>query len=238
MTRAVLLLSGGLDSTTLLALVASQGYEIHALSFRYGQRHELETELAKRSAAKYHVAGHRVVDIDLRAFGGSALTSDELEIPRSRSPEEIAIGIPVTYVPARNTIFLAFALAAAEVAGAREIFLGINAIDYSGYPDCRPEYVAAFEAMAALATKSAVEFGARVQIRAPLLQMSKKEIIELGTQLGVDYSQTISCYDPDNKAVACGVCDACQLRLKGFRDAGLSDPAVYAHNRKTIAGAR
>jgi 7-cyano-7-deazaguanine synthase len=228
--RAILLLSGGLDSTTLLALVAGQGYEVHALTFSYGQRHMRETALAARSARQYDVASHRVVEIDLRAFGGSALTSDEYEVPRGRSGAAIADGIPVTYVPARNTIFLSFALAAAEVVGASEIFIGINAVDYSGYPDCRPEFVDAFENLAAVATKAAVEGGARVRVRAPLLRLSKSEIIALGNSLGVDYSATLSCYDPGADGEACGECDACQLRLKGFSDAGATDPAVYSQS--------
>ncbi len=230
--RAVLLLSGGLDSTTLLAHAAREGYEIHALTFRYGQRHAHETELASRSAEKYGVASHRIIDIDLRTFGGSALTSDDIEIPRGRSAAAIASGIPSTYVPARNTIFLAFALAAAEVVNASEIFIGINAVDYSGYPDCRPEFVAAFEALAALATKNAVEGKQRVSVRAPLQHMSKKEIIALGTELGVDYAATMSCYDPGPDGEACGECDACQLRLRGFAAAGESDPATYARTRE------
>jgi 7-cyano-7-deazaguanine synthase len=226
--RSILLLSGGLDSTTMLALATREGFEVHALTFRYGQRHALEVEMARSSAAKYRVASHRIIDIDLRTFGHSALTSDEIQVPLGRAMEEIAGGIPVTYVPARNTIFLAYALAAAEVAGADDIFIGVNAVDYSGYPDCRPEYVRAFEALAALATKAAVESEQRIRIRTPLLHLSKKEIIALGNDLGVDYSMTISCYNPGDSGAACGLCDACQLRLRGFREQGASDPAPYS----------
>ena len=223
--KAVLLLSGGLDSTTLLALAASQGYAIHALSVRYGQRHAAEVAAARKIAARYGVVQHVVTDIDLRVFGGSALTSD-MDVPKNRV---VDAEIPVTYVPARNTIFLSFALAWAEVLGAADIFIGVNALDYSGYPDCRPEFIAAFQQMARIATRVGVE-GAEspVTIRAPLIEMSKKEIIQLGLGLGVDYSLTTSCYDPSANGDACGECDACQLRLKGFEDAGSSDPARYA----------
>lgn len=222
--KAVLLLSGGLDSTTLLALAASEGYAIHALSFRYGQRHEVEVAAARKIASHYGVVQHVVTDIDLRAFGGSALTSD-IDVPKNRVVDE---EIPVTYVPARNTIFLSFALAWAEVLGASDIFIGVNALDYSGYPDCRPEFIAAFQEMARLATRAGVEGGeSPVTIRTPLIDMSKREIIELGLRLGVDYSMTTSCYDPSPSGEGCGECDACQLRLKGFADAGSSDPARY-----------
>jgi 7-cyano-7-deazaguanine synthase len=222
--KAVLLLSGGLDSTTLLALAASQGYAIHALSFRYGQRHQVEVAAARKIASHYGVVQHVVTDIDLRVFGGSALTSD-IEVPKNRAVDE---EIPVTYVPARNTIFLSFALAWAEVLGASDIFIGVNALDYSGYPDCRPEFIAAFQEMARLATRAGVEGGEPpVAIRTPLIDMSKREIIELGLSLGVDYSMTTSCYDPSPSGEACGECDACQLRLKGFADARSSDPAHY-----------
>ena len=224
--KAVLLLSGGLDSTTLLALAASEGYAIHALSFRYGQRHDAEVAAAQKIAARYGVVQHVVTDIDLRAFGGSALTSD-IDVPKDRALDE---EIPVTYVPARNTIFLSFALAWAEVVGASDIFIGVNALDYSGYPDCRPEFIAAFQEMARLATKVGVESdGSPMTIRTPLIDMTKKEIIELGLKLGVDYSMTTSCYDPGAEGDACGHCDACQLRLKGFEEAGASDPVRYAH---------
>ena len=224
--QAVLLLSGGLDSTTLLALATSQDYAIHALSFRYGQRHSAEIAAAEKIARRYGVVQHVVTEIDLRVFGGSALTSD-IEVPRDR-PVDAAADIPVTYVPARNTIFLSFALAWAEVLGASDIFIGVNALDYSGYPDCRPEFIAAFQEMARLATRAGVENESSVTIRTPLIDLSKKEIIELGLSLGVDYSMTTSCYDPGPSGEACGHCDACQLRLKGFAEGGLTDPAPYA----------
>jgi 7-cyano-7-deazaguanine synthase len=225
-TKAVLLLSGGLDSTTLLALASSQGYAIHALSFRYGQRHSAEITAARKIASRYGVVQHVVTDIDLRVFGGSALTSD-IEVPKDRTVDGVN-EIPVTYVPARNTIFLSFALAWAEVIGAADIFIGVNALDYSGYPDCRPEFIDAFERMARLATRVGVEGESDpVTIRTPLIDLSKKEIIELGLRLGVDYSMTTSCYDPDANGLACGHCDACQLRLKGFEEAGAKDPGRY-----------
>ena len=227
--KAVLLLSGGLDSTTLLALATSEGYAIHALSFRYGQRHAAELAAAQKIAERYSVVQHVVTDIDLRVFGGSALTAD-IDVPKDRAMNDDA-AIPVTYVPARNTIFLAFALAWAEVLGAAEIFIGVNALDYSGYPDCRPEFIEAFEKMARLATRSGVEGTAPVTIRTPLIDLSKKEIIELGLKLGVDYSMTTSCYDPGAAGEACGHCDACQLRLRGFEEAGSRDPANYAARR-------
>jgi len=227
--KAVLLLSGGLDSTTLLALATSEGYAIHALSFRYGQRHAAELAAAQKIAERYSVVQHVVTDIDLRVFGGSALTAD-IDVPKDRATNGDA-AIPVTYVPARNTIFLAFALAWAEVLGAAEIFIGVNALDYSGYPDCRPEFIEAFEKMARLATRSGVDGTAPVTIRTPLIDLSKKEIIELGLKLGVDYSMTTSCYDPGAAGEACGHCDACQLRLRGFEEAGSRDPANYAASR-------
>ena len=228
MPPAVLLLSGGLDSTTLLACAMDQGFAVHAMTFRYGQRHAREIEAAQRVAAHAAVREHLVVDIDLRTFGGSALTSDQ-RVPRDRPIEEIGqSGIPITYVPARNTIFLSFALAWAEVLGAQDIFIGVNAVDYSGYPDCRPEYIAAFERMANLATRGGVEGTSPVHIRAPLLQLTKREIIKLGLRLGVDYALTLSCYDPDETGAACGHCDACLLRLRGFAEAGAHDPARYA----------
>jgi 7-cyano-7-deazaguanine synthase len=223
--NAVLLLSGGLDSTTLLALATRDGYAVHAMSFRYGQRHEHELTSARALAAQYGVARHVVVEIDLRVFGGSALTAN-IDVPKDRDAAEMSTGVPVTYVPARNTIFLSYALAWAEVLDARDIFIGVNALDYSGYPDCRPEYIAEFEKLANLATRAGVE-GDAVKIRAPLLHMTKREIIDLGTSLGVDYSLTTSCYDPDESGAACGHCDACQLRLKGFADGGRRDPARY-----------
>jgi 7-cyano-7-deazaguanine synthase len=222
----VLLLSGGLDSTTLLALATKEGYAVNALTFRYGQRHGLEIERARAVAAKYGVARHVVADIDLRLFGGSALTSD-LAVPKDRTAGELSRGIPVTYVPARNTIFLSFALAWSEVLGAEEIFIGVNALDYSGYPDCRPEFIRAFESMAQLATKAGVEGAGRIAVRTPLMAMTKGEIVALGLSLGVDYSMTTSCYDPAADGTACGHCDACQLRLKGFLEAGVKDPVRY-----------
>jgi 7-cyano-7-deazaguanine synthase len=232
--KAVILLSGGLDSTTLLALAASQGYAIHALSFSYGQRHGAEISAARRVAARYGVVQHIVTSIDLRMFGGSALTS-EIDVPKDRAMNGTA-GIPVTYVPARNTIFLSFALAWAEVLEATEIFIGVNAMDYSGYPDCRPEFIDAFERMARLATRAGVEAedsAGQISIRTPLIDMSKKEIIELGLSLGVDYGMTTSCYDPADDGKACGRCDACQLRLRGFAEAGAADPVRYAANPVT-----
>lgn len=224
---AVLLLSGGLDSTTLLALASNEGYAVSALTLRYGQRHAVEIERARAVAARYRVVRHLVADIDLRAFGGSALTSDTA-VPKGRSADELGRGIPATYVPARNTIFLSFALAWAEVLGASEIFIGVNALDYSGYPDCRPEFIRAFESMANLATRAGVEGAPRVSVRTPLIELRKREIVALGLSLGVDYSMTTSCYDPAPDGVACGQCDACQLRLKGFADAGVPDPVKYA----------
>jgi len=222
---AVLLLSGGLDSTTTLAIAQDLGYRTAAISFRYGQRHSLELEAAQAIARRAGVEQHVIVDIDLAKFGGSALTAD-IDVPKSRSVEEMGDGIPATYVPARNTVFLSFALAWAEVLGADDIFLGVNALDYSGYPDCRPEYIAAFERMANLATKRAVE-GQRLRIHAPLIALSKAEIIQRGLQLGVDHSLTRSCYDPTPAGAACGECDSCLLRLKGFAENGIEDPAPY-----------
>lgn len=227
--RAVLLLSGGLDSTTMLAYAVANGYAVHAMTFRYGQRHATEVEAARRVARHYDVADHVVVDIDLRTFGGSALTAD-IEVPKDRSPDALKTGIPITYVPARNTIFLSFCLAWAEVLGASDIFIGVNALDYSGYPDCRPEYVAAFERMANLATRGGVEGTNPIRIQAPLLDLSKRQIVELGRSLDVDYSITLSCYDPTPAGEACGHCDACALRLKGFAEAGAQDPAAYARS--------
>jgi len=224
--RAVVLLSGGLDSTTTLAIAKAEGYEVYALTFRYGQRHAAELEAARRVAARFGVAEHRTVDIDLRLFGGSALT-DEIDVPKDRALEEIGEGIPVTYVPARNTIFLSFALAWAEVLGVEDIFIGVNVRDYSGYPDCRPEYVAAYERMANLATKAGVEGRQRLRVHTPLIELDKAGIIRRGLALGVDYGETLSCYDPTPEGEACGRCDACLLRLKGFAEAGLTDPARY-----------
>ncbi len=232
---AVLLLSGGLDSTTMLALAVQQGFDVHAMTFRYGQRHSSEIEAARRVARVYGVSDHVVVDIDLRTFGGSALTAD-IDVPKDRSSDAISHGIPITYVPARNTIFLSFCLAWAEVLGATDIFIGVNALDYSGYPDCRPEYVAAFQAMANLATRGGVEGTSPMRIQTPLLHLTKREIVELGLSLGVDYSMTLSCYDPSPEGVACGHCDACQLRLKGFSEAGTADPATYTTRPVLAAG--
>jgi len=225
--KAVVLLSGGLDSTTALAVALDQGYEAYALSFRYGQRHRIELESARRVAESFRVSKHLVLEIDLGSIGGSALTGDS-EVPKRRSAGEMAEGIPVTYVPARNTIFLSFALAWAETIGAADIFIGVNALDYSGYPDCRPDYIASFERMANLATRASVEGRMRLRLHAPLIQMTKAEIIRTGLGLGVDYSLTHSCYDPTADGLACGECDSCQLRLKGFAEAGAVDPLGYA----------
>ena len=224
--RAVVLLSGGLDSTTTLAIALAEGFEVHALTFRYGQRHEVEVAAAQRIATSFRVAGHIIVPIDLRVFGGSALTGPT-EVPKDRSLDAMAEGIPITYVPARNTIFLSFALALAEVVDTGHIFLGINVLDYSGYPDCRPEYIAAFQTMANLATRAGVEGRHRLTIHTPLIQMTKAQIIAKGKELGVDYSLTSSCYDPSPDGAACAHCDACLLRLKGFAEAGLTDPIRY-----------
>jgi 7-cyano-7-deazaguanine synthase len=230
---AVVLLSGGLDSTTVLAVARSEGFDVYALTFRYGQRHSSEIEAAKVIARNAGVVRHEIADIDLTVFGASALTAD-IDVPKDRDLDQSANGaneIPVTYVPARNTIFLSYALAFAEVIGATNIFIGVNALDYSGYPDCRPEYIEAFEKMANLATRAGVEGKTRLTIRAPLIKLTKAGIIALGTSLGVDYSATTSCYDPGANGEACGRCDACQLRLKGFREAGLEDPIEYATAR-------
>ena len=223
---AVVLLSGGIDSTTTLAIAIAEGYETYALSFDYGQRHQIETEAARRVANSLGAKEHRIAKIDLRVFGGSALT-DDVAVPKQRLETEIAHGIPVTYVPARNTIFLAYALAWAEVIPANDIFLGVNAIDYSGYPDCRPEFIAAFENLANVGTKAGVE-GRRFKIHTPLIKFSKTDIIRKAVDLGVDLSLTHSCYDPTPEDLACGECDSCLLRLKGFREAGITDPIRYA----------
>jgi 7-cyano-7-deazaguanine synthase len=229
--NAIVLLSGGLDSATVLAIAHSEGFECHALSFRYGQRHVVELAAAERVARSLGAASHRVMDIDLRQFGASALTSD-VPVPKKENAEQIGGEIPITYVPARNTIFLSFALALAEVTGASDIFIGVNALDYSGYPDCRPEYIEAFERMANLATKAAVE-GRRMTIHTPLIRLTKSQIIQRGLALGVDYSLTSSCYDPDSQGRACGHCDSCLLRLKGFAEAGARDPIAYVHQPGT-----
>ncbi|MGF1548734.1 MAG: 7-cyano-7-deazaguanine synthase QueC [Thiotrichales bacterium] len=222
MKRSVVLLSGGMDSATVLALACAEGYACHALSFRYGQRHTSELAAASRMAAALGAAEHRIIDLDLGAIGGSALTDTRIAVP-----EQPGTGIPATYVPARNTVFLAVALAWAEVLESRAIHIGVNAVDYSGYPDCRPEYIAAFERMANLATRAAVE-GAALKIHAPLMAWSKAEIIQAGTHLGVDYALTVSCYQADGDGRACGRCDACRLRAQGFQAAGLPDPTRYA----------
>src|SRR5713101_2420034 len=226
MKRAVILLSGGIDSTTTLASALAEGYEAYALSFEYGQRHQIETKAARRVADSLGAKEHRFAKIDLRVFGGSALTN-YIDVPKKRSETEIVHGIPITYVPARNTIFLAYALAWAEVIGASDIFIGVNAIDYSGYPDCRPEFVEAFETLANLGTKAGVE-GRRFQIHTSLIKFSKAEIIRKAVELDVDLSLTHSCYDPTPEGLACGECDSCLLRLKGFREAGIKDPIRYA----------
>jgi 7-cyano-7-deazaguanine synthase len=225
--RAVVLLSGGLDSATALAVAQREGYDPFALSFDYGQRHAFELEAARRVARAARVRQHVVLTLDLRTFGGSALTAD-MAVPKDRGEAEMTDGIPVTYVPARNTIFLSIALGWAETLGASDIFIGVNALDYSGYPDCRPEYLSAFERMANLGTKAGVEGAIIWRIHAPLIQMTKAEIIRAGTALGVDYSLTHSCYDPDSEGRPCGRCDSCRLRLKGFAEAGLTDPLDYA----------
>ena len=225
--KAVCLLSGGLDSSTCLGVARREGYECYALAFDYGQRHRIELEAATRVAKFFGVRKMRIVKIDMRAFGASALTSD-LEVPKSRSAEEMQAGIPITYVPARNTIFLAFALAWAEVLECSDIFIGVNAIDYSGYPDCRPEFIEAFERMANLATKAGVEGRTAIQIHTPLIKLSKADIVRLAMQVGVDFALTHSCYDPAPEGRPCGRCDSCLLRRKGFEEAGVRDPLVYA----------
>ncbi|WP_438029758.1 7-cyano-7-deazaguanine synthase QueC [Sorangium sp. So ce233] len=232
--KAVVLLSGGLDSTTTLVIAQSEGYDTHALTFRYGQRHEGEIEAARRVAQRFGGIQHVIAQIDLRVFGGSALTSD-IAVPKGRSIDAIGNGIPVTYVPARNTIFLSFALAWAEVLGASDIFLGVNALDYSGYPDCRPEYIEAFERMANLATKSGVEGRQHLKIHTPLIHLTKAQIIQRGLALGVEYELTLTCYDPSAQGEACGRCDACLLRLKGFAESGLTDPAPYRVDARALA---
>lgn len=223
--KAVILSSGGLDSTTVLAIAKTEGFDPYTITFDYGQRHRYELEAAKRVSDHFHVAQHIVVPVDLRVIGGSALTAD-IAVPHDRPMAEISHGIPPTYVPARNTVFLSLAMGWAEVLGSNDIFIGVNAIDYSGYPDCRPEFIAAFEKVAALATKSGVE-GRTLRIHAPLMKLSKASIIRRGLELGVDYGLTFSCYSPSADGIACGRCDACRLRLKGFREAGVRDPVPY-----------
>jgi 7-cyano-7-deazaguanine synthase len=224
---AVVLLSGGMDSATTAAIALSQGYAVHALSFRYGQRHAAELKAAERVVQSLGISNHVILDIDLRSIGGSALTSD-VQVPKDTPLEAIGARIPPTYVPARNTVFLSCALALAEVVDSSDIFIGANALDYSGYPDCRPEYFQAFQRMANLATRAGVEAGRRLIIHTPLIELSKREIIQRGMALGVDFGMTLTCYDPAPDGAACGRCEACQLRLKGFRDLGLEDPAVYS----------
>lgn len=224
---AVVLLSGGLDSATLLAAAMADGFECHALSFRYGQRHSVELDAAERVASSLGAVRHVVVDVDLTAIGGSALT-DDIEVPKHDSADQIEPGVPVTYVPARNTVFLSVALGMAEVLGSTDIFIGVNAVDYSGYPDCRPEFIEAFTALAQVATVATSERGATMRVHAPLMDLSKAGIVELGTRLGVDYSLTVSCYDPDGEGRACGRCDSCLLRSEGFATAGVADPTRYA----------
>lgn len=228
--KAVILSSGGLDSTTVMAIARSEGYEIYSLSFEYGQRHRCEVEAARRIAVLLGARRHLVVKSDFAEIGGSALTAD-IEVPKGRTTAEMASGIPVTYVPARNTIFLSYALGWAEVLGCEDIFIGVNAVDYSGYPDCRPEYIAAFEKMANLATKAGVEGRQKLTIHTPLINLTKAEIILRGTELGVDYGLTLSCYDPSPKGEACGECDSCRLRRNGFTEAGIADPTRYQQKK-------
>jgi 7-cyano-7-deazaguanine synthase len=223
---AVVLLSGGLDSATVAALARRDGFDVYALSFSYGQRHSAELDAADRVARYLSVAAHKTIAIDLRAFGCSALTAD-IEVPKGRAMAQMSAAIPVTYVPARNTIFLSFALAWAETLGSSDVFMGVNALDYSGYPDCRPEFVEAYERMARIATKAGVEGATALSIHAPLIHMSKAQIVQVGTSLGVDYGLTVSCYDADSAGAACGECDSCVLRRKGFAEAGLPDPTRY-----------
>ena len=228
MKKAVILLSGGLDSSTTLAIAKNSGFKLFGLTFRYGQRHKFEIISAQKIAQAYNLADHKITEIDLRTFGGSALT-DDLDVPKDRNNGTMNEFIPITYVPARNTIFLSFALAWAEVLGANDIFLGVNSMDYSGYPDCRPEYIQSFTSMANLATKAVVEGKQSIKIQTPLINMTKKEIIKKGLKLGVDYSLTHSCYDPENDGISCGRCDACQIRLRGFQEAGIKDPIKYCN---------
>lgn len=226
MKKAVVLSSGGLDSTTVMAIAMSEGYSIYSLSFNYGQRHIFELESARRVSEFFRVKDHKVINIDLRTIGGSSLTAD-IDVPKGRAETDIAKDIPITYVPARNTIFLSYALAVAEVIECADIFIGVNSVDYSGYPDCRPEYIEAFEKMANLATKAGVEKKTILKIHTPLISMTKAEIIKRGNKLGVDYSITHSCYDPSKKGLACGSCDSCIIRKRGFKEAGIPDPTRY-----------
>jgi 7-cyano-7-deazaguanine synthase len=224
--KAVVLSSGGLDSTTVLAIAKAEGYDLYSLSFSYGQRHSIELEAARKIAEALNVKKHLVIDIDLKLIGGSALT-DNIEVPKDRAESQISEGIPVTYVPARNTIFLSYALGWAEVVGATDIFIGVNSIDYSGYPDCRPEFIEAFERLANLATKAGVEGKSKFRVRTPLIDLTKAQIIQRGVELGVDYGLTLSCYDPSLQGLSCGHCDSCLLRKKGFLEAGVPDPTKY-----------
>ena len=224
--KAVVLLSGGLDSTTILAIAKREGFDLFALTFDYGQRHHVELDRARDIAKHFSAVDHQIIKIDLRQFGGSALT-DSIEVPTGRDQEEMVSSIPVTYVPARNTIFLSFCLAYAEIKEASDIFIGVNAIDYSGYPDCRPEFITAFETLANLATKAGVEGKSKIKIHTPLIELSKAKIIQKGLELGVDYAMTHSCYKPGEEGKSCGVCDSCHLRLKGFQEAGVEDPIIY-----------
>lgn len=226
--KAVVLSSGGVDSTTVMAIARSQGFALYSLSFNYGQRHSFELESARKVSAFFNVEDHMIIDIDLRKIGGSSLTTD-MDVPKGRPEQEMAEGIPITYVPARNTIFLSYALARAEVLESGDIFIGVNAVDYSGYPDCRPEYIEAFEKMANLATKAGVEKRIKLKIHTPLIKMTKAEIIQCGHKLGVDYSMTHSCYDPSPEGYACGSCDSCILRRKGFMESGIPDPTRYLY---------
>jgi 7-cyano-7-deazaguanine synthase len=230
--KAVVLLSGGLDSATTLAIASSDGFQCYALTFAYGQRHKREIEAAKKVAKSIGAAEHRIIEIDLAVFGGSALTDETIDVPRDRADIDSSTQIPVTYVPARNTIFLSYALAWAEVLGVFDIFIGVNSTDYSGYPDCRAEFIAAFEKTANLATAAAVEGRGRYNIHTPIIEMTKSRIITTGTKLGVDYSLTHSCYDPDEQGRSCGRCDSCRLRLKGFAEAGLEDPIEYLNSKR------
>lgn len=232
MARAVVLLSGGLDSATMLAIARADGFEPCAITFRYGQRHAVEIQAAHRVAASQDVTEHLEVEFDLRSMGGSALTSG-IDVPKDRTSKQMQTGIPVTYVPARNTIFLSFALGYAETLGASDIFVGVNALDYTGYPDCRPEYIRVFESMGRLATKSALESDSPLTLHTPLIELTKGQIIQRGLELGVDYSLTSSCYDPDGHGIACGHCDACLLRLEGFAANGVTDPVDYQRPRET-----